>query len=74
MLDMIRRVAPKMRAQETQRVLAQEADAIRETAEAKNLVPLDRADVESAWTRAKQALEDSAPKRESAAAVRAAAD
>ncbi len=51
MLDMIRRIAPRMPSDEQRRVLLAEADAIREAAAAGVTVALDHQDVEAAWAR-----------------------
>ncbi len=51
MLDMIRRIAPRMPSDEQRQVLLAEADAIREGAAAGVAIALDRQDVESAWER-----------------------
>jgi uncharacterized membrane protein len=55
-LDVIRRLVPRM-PEPARRALADQADAIRETATA--LVALDRRDLEAAWQRASAALTDS---------------
>ena len=57
-LDVIRRLAPRMSAP-ARRALAEQADAIRETATA--LVALDRRDLETAYERASAALTDVRP-------------
>jgi hypothetical protein len=51
MLDMIRRIAPRMPADEQRQVLLAEADAIREGAALGVAIALDRQDVEAAWER-----------------------
>lgn len=51
MLDMIRRIAPRMPSDEQRRVLLAEADAIREGASAGVTIALDHQDVEAAWAR-----------------------
>jgi uncharacterized membrane protein len=51
MLDVIRRIAPRMPSDEQREVLLAEADAIREAAAAGVAVALDRRDVEAAWDR-----------------------
>jgi uncharacterized membrane protein len=56
MLDVIRRVAPKMPTDAARETLREEADAIREAAAAKVLIQLDRKDVEAAWQKASGAL------------------
>jgi uncharacterized membrane protein len=56
MLDVIRRIAQRVPAGDARAALLSEAEAIRETAEAKVAVRLDREDVEAAWQRAKDAL------------------
>jgi uncharacterized membrane protein len=55
-LDMARRIAPRMRDDERE-VLRRQADAIREAAGSKVLAKMDREDVESAWERARPVLE-----------------
>ena len=56
MLDTIGRIAPAMPSEAAREALHAEADAIRETAEAKVAIQLDRRDVESAWRRATDAV------------------
>jgi uncharacterized membrane protein len=56
MLDTMRRIAPHMSNDSVREVLVQEADAIREAADAKILIGLDRNDVEAAWKRTKTEL------------------
>jgi len=56
MLDVIRRIAPRMPTDEAREVLRAEADAIREASVAKVLIQLDRNDVEAAWQKASDAL------------------
>ncbi len=53
MLDMIRRIAPRMPSDEQREVLLAEADAIREGAALRVAIALDRQDVEAAWERAR---------------------
>jgi uncharacterized membrane protein len=55
MLDVIRRVAPRMPPGAARETLRAQADAIREAAAAKVLVRIDLQDVETAWKRAVEA-------------------
>jgi uncharacterized membrane protein len=67
MLDTIRRIAPRMPTEAERKVLADEADAIREAATAKVPIQLDLRDVEAAWKRAKGVLDrPSSPPRKRA--------
>ena len=54
-LDMLRRIAPRMHEHEKKALLV-EAEAVREAAASKVLAKLDREDVEAAWLRALPAL------------------
>jgi uncharacterized membrane protein len=56
MLDVIRRIAPRMPTDAAREALRAEADAIREASVSKVLMQLDRKDVEAAWQRAADAL------------------
>ncbi|HTQ47719.1 MAG TPA: DUF2254 domain-containing protein [Polyangiaceae bacterium] len=56
MLDVIRRVAPRMQTDASRDALRAEADAIREASAAKVPIQLDRKDVEAAWKKASEAL------------------
>jgi uncharacterized membrane protein len=56
MLDVIRRIAPRMPTDAAREALRAEADAIREASAAKVLIQLDRKDVEVAWQKATDAL------------------
>jgi uncharacterized membrane protein len=56
MLDVIRRIAPRMPTGPAREALRAEVDAIREASAAKVLIQLDRNDVEAAWQRASDAL------------------
>lgn len=56
MLDVIRRIAPRMPTDAARECLRAQADAIREASVAKVLIQLDRNDVEAAWQRAADAL------------------
>lgn len=56
MLDVIRRIAPRMPTDAARECLRAQADAIREASAAKVLIQLDRRDVEAAWQRATDAL------------------
>jgi uncharacterized membrane protein len=56
-LDVIRRMAPQMPTEAARRALMAQADAIREAAQAKVLVQLDRDDIEAAWRRAQPAAQ-----------------
>jgi uncharacterized membrane protein len=52
-LDVIRRITPRMQTETSRVALMAQADAVREAAAAKVLVQLDRDDVEAAWRRVK---------------------
>jgi uncharacterized membrane protein len=54
MLQTIRRIAPRMKQNESRLALMEQADAIRESAASRNLVKIDRDDIEAAWRRATQ--------------------
>jgi uncharacterized membrane protein len=56
MLDVIRRIAPRMPTDAAREALRAEVDAIREASVAKVLIQLDRKDVEAAWQKASDAL------------------
>jgi len=56
MLDVIRRIAPRMPTDAAREALRAEADAIREASSAKVPIQLDRKDVEAAWQKASDAL------------------
>jgi uncharacterized membrane protein len=56
MLDVIRRIAPRMPTDAARETLRAEADAIREASVANVLIQLDRKDVEAAWQKASDAL------------------
>jgi uncharacterized membrane protein len=58
-LDSIRRITPRMQTPGVRQALIAQADAIREAAALKDLVKLDRDDVEAAWRRAADAAEAS---------------
>jgi uncharacterized membrane protein len=58
-LDIIRRITPRMPTEGARQALMAQADAVREAARAKVLVQLDRDDVEAAWRRARPASEAS---------------
>jgi uncharacterized membrane protein len=51
MLDMIRRIAPRMPSDAAREALVNQARAIQEAAASASLVALDRADIEAAWSR-----------------------
>jgi uncharacterized membrane protein len=55
-LDVIRRIAPRMPNEASRAALRAEADAIREASAAKVLIQLDRTDVDAAWNKAAAAL------------------
>jgi uncharacterized membrane protein len=52
MLQLIGRIAPRIQQQAPRKALMEQADAIRESAVARNLVQIDRDDIEAAWRRA----------------------
>jgi uncharacterized membrane protein len=56
MLDVIRRIAPRMPTDDARDALRAEADAIRETSAAKVAIQLDRNDVEAAWKKTSESL------------------
>lgn len=56
MLDVIRRIAPRMPTNAARECLRAQADAVREASAAKVLIQLDRADVEAAWQKATASL------------------
>jgi uncharacterized membrane protein len=56
MLDVIRRIAPRMPTDAARDALRAEADAIREASAAKVPIQLDRKDVEAAWKKASEVL------------------
>jgi uncharacterized membrane protein len=64
-LDTVRRIAPRMPREESQRALTQVADAVREVGQKEILATIDRDDVEAAWKRAALAL---APRPETSTA------
>jgi len=55
MLDVIRRIRPRLPGPEPQAALSSQADAIREVATKGHLVAIDAADIEAAWGRATEA-------------------
>jgi uncharacterized membrane protein len=55
-LETIRRIAPRMAAEEPRKALAQVADAVREVGSKQVLATIDRDDIELAWRRAELAL------------------
>ncbi len=56
MLDVIRRIAPRMPTDAARECLRAQADAIREASASKVLIQLDRKDVEAAWQKATDGL------------------
>jgi uncharacterized membrane protein len=55
-LETIRRIAPRMSAEEPRQALAQAAEAVREVGLKEVLATIDRDDIEAAWRRAGLAL------------------
>jgi uncharacterized membrane protein len=56
MLDMVRRLAPRMPGEAERRVLLDQATAIKEAAAKATLVQVDRDDIETAWRDATAAV------------------
>ena len=64
-LDAIRRMTPRMPTEAARQALIAQADAVREVAQTKILVKLDRDDIEAAWQRIQPAEEAFSVRRRS---------